>query len=114
LPTSGCVSDVNTRLIWVKARGQKMTWEDAIAGAAACRFAGRSDWRMPSIKALHALINFTGAFRFRAADSTPYLDMRFFDFVYGNESNGERGNGAARVVSNRLSITAGFRYSCAP
>jgi hypothetical protein len=87
----GTVSDLNTGLIWVKARGQKMSWQDAVAGAAACRVAGRADWRMPTIKQLYSLINFTGAFRFRAADSTPYLDTRFFDFAYGDEANGQRG-----------------------
>ena len=87
----GTVSDLNTRLIWVKARGQKMSWEDAVAAAGACRVAGHSDWRMPTIKELYSLINFTGAFRFRAADSTPYLDTKFFNFVYGQESKGERG-----------------------
>jgi len=86
----GTVTDLNTGLIWVQARGAKVTWEAAVAGAAACRVGGHSDWRMPSIKALYSLITFTGSFRGSAAASTPYLNTNYFGFVYGDESKGER------------------------
>ncbi len=49
-----------------------------------------TDWRVPTIKELYSLINFNGGFHLRAADSTPYLDTRFFDFVYGDPARGER------------------------
>ena len=87
----GTVSDMNTGLMWVKARGAKITWDAAVDGAGACRVGSHSDWRMPTIKELYSLINFTGGFHFRAADSKPYLDRESFDFVYGDESKGERG-----------------------
>jgi hypothetical protein len=86
----GTVTDLNTGLTWVKARGAKVPWNEAVAGAAACRVAGHEDWRMPTIKELYSLISFTGGFHFRAADSTPYLDRKFFDFVYGDQSKGQR------------------------
>ena len=87
----GTISDLNTGLVWVKARGTKVTWDSAIAGAKTCKVGGFSDWRMPTIKELYSLIDFRGGFHFTAADSYPYLDTRYFDFVYGNEANGERG-----------------------
>jgi len=87
----GTVSDLNTGLMWAKARGEKVTWDAAVAGAGACRAGNHDDWRMPTIKELYSLINFTGGFHFRAADSTPYLDTKFFAFVYGDESKGQRG-----------------------
>jgi len=86
----GTVCDLNTGLIWVKARGRKVTWDEAVANAASCRIGHFSDWRMPTIKELYSLINFNGTLRLRAADSTPYLDTRYFDFVYGDESKGVR------------------------
>jgi hypothetical protein len=86
----GTVSDLNTGLIWVKARGRKMTWQDAVTDAAACRVGGQSDWRMPGIKELYSLINFDGYCGGRVDDSRPYLDTRYFDFAYGDESEGER------------------------
>ena len=86
----GTVSDLNTGLTWVKARGQKTTWTNAIASVAACRVGGHSDWRMPAIKELYSLINFTGGCHGTVANSTPYLDIRYFEFVYGDESTGVR------------------------
>jgi hypothetical protein len=86
----GTISDMTTGLTWVKARGQKMSWDDAVAGAAACRVGGFSDWRMPTIKELYSLINFNGGCDGSVTSSRPYLDTRYFDFVYGDESKGVR------------------------
>lgn len=88
----GTVSDLNTGLMWVKARGEKMTWDSAVAGAKTCRVGGYADWRMPTIKELYSLINFTGFFDFHAgvSGSKPYLDTKYFEFAYGDESKGER------------------------
>lgn len=88
---NGTVTDLNTGLTWIKARGEKMTWNAAAAGAKSCRAGGHSDWRMPTIKELYSLINFTGGFHRHAADSTPYLDRKYFEFRYGDEARGERG-----------------------
>ncbi len=86
----GTVSDLNTSLMWVKARGAKVTWRAALAGAPACRVGGYTDWRMPTIKELYSLINFSGGFHLTTANSTPYLDTRYLDFAYGDEARGER------------------------
>ena len=87
----GTVSDLNTGLMWVRARGEKLSWDAAVAGAATCRVGQHNDWRTPSIKELYSLINFTGGFHLRAADSQPYLDTKYFEFKYGAESKSERG-----------------------
>ncbi len=86
----GTITDLNTGLMWVQARGTKMTWDEAVAGASVCRVGGYHDWRVPSIKELYSLINFSGGFHFSADESTPYLDTRFFQFQYGDEDHGER------------------------
>jgi len=86
----GTVSDLNTGLMWVKARGEKMPWADAVAGAAGCRVGGHDDWRMPTIKELYSLINFNGGCAGTVANSRPYLDTNYFEFVYGDESKGVR------------------------
>jgi hypothetical protein len=84
----GTVSDLNTGLVWAKARGSKVTWKDAVAGAGRCRVGGHDDWRMPTVKELYSLINFNGGFHITVSRSTPYIDTRYFDFRYGGE--GER------------------------
>lgn len=82
----GTVTDLNTGLMWVKARGSKIPWSEALAGAAQCNVGGYQDWRMPTIKELYSLIQFTGS----QHTKTPYLDADYFDFVFGDESAGER------------------------
>ena len=86
---NGTVSDLNTGLMWVKARGEKMPWEAAVAGAMVCRVGTHQDWRMPTIKELYSLIQFTGQSQGPTA-STPFLDTNYFGFAFGDQSKGER------------------------
>lgn len=76
--------------MWVQARGAKVTWDAAVAGAPTCRVGGYTDWREPTIKELYSLINFNGGFHITAAASNPYLDTTYFDFKYGDSSLGDR------------------------
>ena len=85
----GTVSDLVTGLMWVKARGEKMSW-DAMAGAKSCRVGGHDDWRVPTIKELYSLIQFTGECSGPMAGSKPFLDTNYFGFVYGDPARGER------------------------
>ncbi len=86
----GTISDVNTGLMWQKAYdgGAKRTYAEALAGAARCRTGGYKDWRLPTIKELYSLIDFSGGMANQP--QKPYLDTRFFDFVYGDPQKGER------------------------
>jgi hypothetical protein len=86
----GTVSDLNTRLMWVQARGQKVTWDAAMAGAKSCRAGGYTDWRAPSIKELYSLILFTGECHGPMMVSRPFLNTNYFEFAYGDVSDGER------------------------
>ncbi len=86
----GTVTDLNTGLMWVKARGPKVTWAQAQVEARACRVGGHGDWRVPTIKELYSLIDFRGGCDGTTEGSRPYLDAKVFDFVYGDESKGER------------------------
>jgi hypothetical protein len=86
----GTINDLNTGLMWVKARGGKMYWDDAVSGAASSRVGGYTDWRAPTIKELYSLIDFRGNEQRSASTTTPYLDTRYFDFKFGDTSAGER------------------------
>ena len=84
----GTVSDLVTGLIWQKDFA-KSSWAQAPALAAQARTGGHSDWRVPTIKELYSLIEFSGASG-RAmpsqigapADARPYLDSTAFAFEY--------------------------------
>lgn len=86
----GTVSDLVTGLMWVKARGSKVGWDEAMSGAASCTVGGYSDWRAPTLKELYSLIDFNGYVQGTADDSTPFIDVTHFDFAYGDTSLGER------------------------
>ena len=86
----GTVTDLYTGLIWVQARGKKITWDDALVGATKCHVGGHGDWRMPNIKELYSLINFNGGFHSSIANSKPYLDTKYFGFAYGGAAPDER------------------------
>jgi len=86
----GTVSDLNTGLMWQKTPelDRKLTFAEAKERAGQCRLGGHSDWRLPTIKELYSLIDFNG--NCRARPPRCYLDTRYFDFRFGDESKGER------------------------
>ena len=86
----GTITDLVTGLIWQQDPGEKMSWDNVVAGASSFNLAGFDDWRFPSIKELYSLIIFTGVVRMSAADSIPFIDTDYFTFEYGDESKGER------------------------
>lgn len=53
-------------------------------------YGGYSDWRLPTIKELYSLINFSGQTGMSAAISVPYINTDYFAFAYGDEAAGER------------------------
>ena len=90
----GTVSDLVTGLLWQKGPGPKKTYEEAVAGASACRVGGYDDWRLPSIKELYSLILFSGEdvdpMSTETSNLRPFIDRDIFGFVYGDPTKGER------------------------
>ncbi len=86
----GTVTDLVTGLIWQQDPGDKKSWSSAVSGASSFNLAGYTDWRLPTIKELYSLIRFNGYTGTSAALSRPYIDTRYFDFEYGDETAGER------------------------
>jgi len=85
------VTDLTTGLMWQQGTDlEKSTFDDALAGAGTFALAGHTDWRLPTIKELYSLMDFTGETGMSAAESTPYIDTNYFVFEYGDESAGER------------------------
>ena len=89
----GTVSDQVTGLMWTQDPGEKLTYQQALQGAASCRVGDYEDWRLPSIKELYSLIRFDGIDpgpQGARGELRPFIDSSVFDFAYGDESKGER------------------------
>ncbi len=90
----GTVSDLVTGLMWQQDPGKKLTYAQAVAGAKKFKLAGHKDWRLPTIKELYSLIQFSGTDPHpRSTDPsklTPFIDRKFFKFKYGDTKAGER------------------------
>lgn len=104
----GTVTDNVTGLMWQKSpdtngdgaidAADKLTWAalqtypETLNGK---NFGGHSDWRLPNIKELYSLINFSGVdpSGYSGSDTSglkPFIDTDYFDFAYGDTSVGER------------------------
>ncbi len=101
---NGTVTDNVTGLMWTKDPGEKMTWEQAVRQASRCRTGGHTDWRLPSIKELYSLIQFTGLdpdpMSTETGNLIPFIDNEAFDFKYGDPAKGER------IIDSQFATTA--------
>ena len=91
----GTITDNVTGLMWQKDPGEKMTYDEAVAGAKSFNLAGYTDWRLPTIKELYSLIIFSGLDpsgpNVTTADGlTPFIDTNYFVFIYGKAADGDR------------------------
>lgn len=91
----GTVTDLVTGLMWQQDPDEKMTYADAVAGASTFNLAGYDDWRLPTIKELYSLIQFSGEDPSIEVSSdtsglTPFIDTDYFVFKYGDPADGDR------------------------
>jgi len=102
------VHDVITDLTWQRSPDtdgdgsikstDKLSWTNAQARPAvlnAAKYGGFSDWRLPTIKELYSLMNFTGTDPSGVEGNdtsafTPFIDRTYFNFAYGDTTAGER------------------------
>jgi hypothetical protein len=75
----------------------KLTWAEFEAYPESLNtqnYGGYNDWRRPTIKELYSLMDFSGidpsGYTGDTSGLMPFIDTDYFDFVYGDESSGER------------------------
>lgn len=85
----GTVTDTVTGLMWQKDMGQKKTFSEAQAEAENSNLAGYDDWRIPSIKELYSLIQYTGQSGGETANKL-FIDEAYFVQPLEDTSKGER------------------------
>ena len=87
----GTVTDLVTGLMWQKNLfTDKYTYDESVAGVDTCTIGSFDDWRLPSIKELYSLIQFSGYGGTNEEESIPFINTNYFEFRYGDESAGER------------------------
>lgn len=57
----GTITDLATGLMWMQADpGEPMDWPTALAYADSLDFAGHDDWRLPDVKELQSIVDYSG------------------------------------------------------
>ncbi|MEI6897760.1 MAG: DUF1566 domain-containing protein [Psychromonas sp.] len=78
----GTVTDNVTGLMWQKDMGNKLSYQEALQKVQSNKLAGYSDWRVPTIKELYSLIQFSGSVKGQHA-LYPFIDTRYFNQPLG-------------------------------
>ena len=86
---NGTVTDNVTGLTWQQEMGSKLSFEEALKKVNSVKLGGFSDWRIPTIKELYSLIEFSGSVKGDKA-LYPFIDTNYFNQPIGNTSAGER------------------------
>lgn len=59
----GTVTDEATGLMWMQCDiGEALEWEDALAFAENSEYAGYDDWRLPDVKELQSIVDYSGVY----------------------------------------------------
>ena len=79
----GTITDNATGLMWQQAdSGNGMDWEDALAYAESATLAGYDDWRLPNIKELQSIVDYTHSpSAGDAANLGPAIDTDYFQIT---------------------------------
>lgn len=71
----GTISDLATGLMWLKDdSGEAMNWEDALSYAEDLDAEGYSDWRLPDVKELQSILDYTKS---PSSSDSPAIDSKF-------------------------------------
>jgi hypothetical protein len=77
----GTVTDTSTSLTWQKASSSGKTWEQALAYCEGLNLGDHTDWRLPSIKELRSLVDYS---RYGPAINTTYFPDTVSDFYWSS------------------------------
>lgn len=88
----GTVTDPATGLMWTKDFYGKSTYSNASTYIK--EYSGYNDWRIPNIKELYSIMDFSGVDPDANSKNTnnlkPFINLNYFNFSYGDVSSGDR------------------------
>lgn len=59
----GTISDLTTGLMWMQDDyGESIMWEEALAYCENLEYAGHDDWKLPNVKELHSIVDYSGVY----------------------------------------------------
>lgn len=83
----GTITDNATGLMWTQDDdGEGMIWEDALSYAENFEFAGHNDWRLPNVKELQSILDYTRA---PAVTNSAAIDPLFNCTMITDEGGGD-------------------------
>ena len=85
----GTITDRVTGLMWTKNLTPKLTLEEAKVYLSQNNAGKHNDWRIPGIKELFSLIDYSGQV-FGDKSIRPFINTKYFDQPLGNTARGER------------------------
>jgi hypothetical protein len=82
----GTITDNVTGLIWESSpyKGKKFTWEQAMNGLNDFnteKLGGYSDWRIPTLKELYSIVQFSGQMSMEPENMKPFFDEKYFKLM---------------------------------
>ncbi len=93
----GTITDLDTGLMWTQLPGPATTWDAALSYAENLSLGGYSDWRLPNIKELQTLTDYTLATATSATNLKPSLNRTMF----------------AKTLTNCTTTAGGTTITCA-
>ncbi|MGH4038770.1 MAG: DUF1566 domain-containing protein [Sphaerochaeta sp.] len=76
----GTITDTSTGLMWMKDDAPNtMEWKDALSYAENLDYAGYTDWKLPDVKELQSIVDYTGVY--------PTLDESYFNITDFEDTN---------------------------
>ena len=79
--SNGTVTDTSTGLTWQKASSSGNTWEQALAYCESLNLGGHTDWRLPTIKELRSLVDYS---QYGPAINTMYFPDTVSSFYWSS------------------------------
>ncbi len=116
----GTISDKLTGLTWQKTPDtngdgkydvkDKLSYKQAVEHVRSFKLGGYTDWRLPTIKELYSLMDFSGNDpsgydKEPVSSLKPFINTRYFDFAYGFTNARERIIDAQYITNTRYVAT---------